>query len=78
MAEIGVTELKAKASAVIHEVEGGVAYVVLKRGRPAAVLLPVGEAEDFVLSNADEYVRMRRLARSAYAKSRTTNAEDLG
>jgi prevent-host-death family protein len=78
MAEIGVAELKAKASAVIDEVEGGVAYVVMKRGRPAAVLLPVGEAEDFVLANADEYVRMRRLARSAHAKSRTTDAEDLG
>ena len=76
MAEIGVKELKATASAVIDEVEDGAAYVVTKRGRPAAVLLPVEEAED--LANADEYIRMRRLARSAYAKGRTTNLKDLG
>jgi prevent-host-death family protein len=78
MAEIGVKELKATASAVIDEVEGGAAYVVTKRGRPAAVLLPVEEAEDLVLANANEYIRMRRLARAAYAKGRTPNLKDLG
>ena len=78
MAEIGVKELKATASAVIDDVESGAAYVVTKRGRPAAVLLPVEEAEDLVLANADEYIRMRRQARSAYAKGRTSSLEDLG
>ncbi len=78
MAEIGVKELKARASTVIDRVEGGAAYVVTKRGRPVAVLLPVDEAEDLVLANADEYIRMRRMARTAYAKGRTTNLEDLG
>jgi prevent-host-death family protein len=53
MAEVGIKELKATASTVIDEVEGGAAYVVTKRGRPAAVLLPVEEAEDLVLANAD-------------------------
>ena len=77
MAEIGVKELKANASAVIEKVEGGAAYVVTKRGRPAAVLIPVDEAEDLVLANADEYVRMRRAARAAYAKGRTTDLKDL-
>lgn len=77
MAEIGVKQLKATASAVIDEVEGGTAYVVTKRGRPAAVLLPVEEAEDLVLANADEYIRMRRQARAAYAKRRSTNLKEL-
>ena len=77
MAEIGVKELKATASAVIEDVEAGAAYVVTKRGRPAAVLLPIEEAEDLVLANADEYVRMRRQARAAYAKGRTTSLDDL-
>lgn len=77
MAEIGVKELKASASAVIDEVENGAAYIVTKRGRPAAVLMPVEEAEDLVLANADEFVRMRRAARSAYAKGRTTSLKDL-
>lgn len=49
-----------------------------KRGRAAAVLLPVDEAEDMVLATADEYLRMRRLARAADAKGRSTNIKDLG
>lgn len=77
MAEIGIKALKANASAVIERVEGGTAYVVAKRGRPAAVLLPVEEAEDLVLANADEYVRMRREARAAYAQGRSTSLKDL-
>ena len=77
MAEIGVKELKATASAVIDRVERGAAYVVTRRGRPAAVLLPVEEAEDIVLANADEYVRMRREARAAYEKGRTTSLQEL-
>lgn len=77
MAEIGVKELKATVSAVIEDVEGGVAYVVTKRGRPAAVLLPVEEAEDLVLANADNYIRMRREARAAHEKGRSTSLGEL-
>lgn len=78
MAEIGVKEFKTTASAVIDRVEAGAAYVITKRGRPAAVLLPVDEAEDLVLANADEFVRLRREARAAYAVGRTTSLRDLG
>lgn len=77
MAEIGIKELKTTASAVIDRVEAGAAYVITKRGRPAAVLLPVEEAEDLVLANADEYIRLRRDARAAYARGRTINLRDL-
>jgi prevent-host-death family protein len=77
VAEIGVKELKATASAVIDDVESGAAYVVTRRGRPAAVLLPVDEAEDLVLANADEYIRARKRARAAYAKGRTVSLRDL-
>jgi prevent-host-death family protein len=77
MAEIGVKELKATASAVIDRVEAGQAYVVTRRGRPAAVLMPVEEAEDLVLASTDEYVRMRREARTAYADGRTFNLSEL-
>ncbi len=78
MAEIGIKELKTTASSVIDRVEAGAAFVITKRGRPAAVLLPVDEAEDLVLANADDYVRLRREARAAYAKGRTTSLRDLG
>jgi antitoxin (DNA-binding transcriptional repressor) of toxin-antitoxin stability system len=62
---------------VIDRVEAGQAYVVTKRGRPAAVLMPVEEAEDLVLASADEYVRMRREARTAYGQGRTVNLSEL-
>ena len=77
MAEIGIKELKATASQIIDAVEEGAAYVVTKRGRPAAVLLPVEEAEDIVLANADEFVRMRRQSRVAYRAGKTTNLREL-
>ena len=77
MAEIGMKGLKTTASAVIDRVEAGAAYVITRRGRPAAVLLPVDEAEDLVLANADEYVRMRREARAAYAEGRTTTMREF-
>lgn len=77
VAEIGVKELKATASAVIEEVEGGASYVVTKRGRPAAVLMSIDEAEDIVLAHADEYIRMRRQARAAYARGQTVALRDL-
>lgn len=77
MAEIGLKELKTTASAVIDRVEAGAAFVVTKRGRPAAVLLPVEEAEDLVLASANEYVRMRREARAAFAEGRTVNLSEL-
>jgi prevent-host-death family protein len=77
MAEIGVKQLKATASAVIDRVEDGAAFVVTRRGRAAAVLMPLEEAEDLVLANADEYVRMRRAARAAYAAGRTVDLAEL-
>ena len=69
--------MKAAASQVIDDVESGAAYVVTKRGKPAAVLLPIDEAEDIVLANAGEFVRMRRQGRTAYKAGRTTRLKDL-
>lgn len=77
MAEIGIKRLKASASSVVEAVEHGAAYVVTRRGRPAAVLLPIDEAEDIVLASADEFVKQRRQARAAYRAGKTTNLEDL-
>jgi antitoxin (DNA-binding transcriptional repressor) of toxin-antitoxin stability system len=62
---------------VIEDVEGGTAFVVTKRGRPAAVLLPIDEAEDLVLANAHAYIRMRREGRAAYAKGNAVRLSEL-
>lgn len=78
MAEIGLKELKSRASGVIDEVEGGRTYVVTKRGRPAAVLVPVEEAEDLVLANARELIDIRRRARLDYERGRSKSLREIG
>lgn len=78
MAEIGIKQLKASASEVVGRVESGAAYVVTRRGRPAAVIVPIEQAEDLVLANANEYLRLRRAGRAAYAKGMTTTLDDAG
>ena len=77
MAEIGIKDLKSGASRVIDEVSGGKSYVVTKRGRPAAVIMPVEEAEDLVLANAEEFVAMRRSAREAYRRGRSQALKEI-
>ncbi len=43
MAEIGVRELKTRASAILRRVrDQGARYVVTYRGRPVGLLLPLG------------------------------------
>lgn len=59
MQEVGVRELKNRASRLIEEVEAGEPIVITRRGRPAAVLVPVAEAESLLVSRAEEFVRMR-------------------
>ena len=78
MAEIGIKDLKSGASRVIDEVAGGRSYVVTKRGRAAAVIVPLEEAEDLVLAHAEELITMRRRARDAYRRGRTKKLTELG
>lgn len=77
MAEIGIKELKNTASRVIGSVERGERVVVTKRGRPAAVIMSIDEAEDFVLAHADEFVRMRMAGRRAHAAGKSIALEDV-
>lgn len=78
MAEIGIRDLKSGASRVIDDVAGGKSYVVTRRGRAAAVIVPLEEAEDLVLANAEEFVAMRRQARDAYRRGRSQPRGELG
>jgi prevent-host-death family protein len=59
--EIGVRELKAKASEIVREVrERNARYVITHRGRPVGVLVPLGEASTEP-SEADVWGRLVRL-----------------
>jgi prevent-host-death family protein len=75
--EIGIKELKNTASRVIEEVEAGERVVVTKRGRPAAVIMSMEDAEDFVLAHAQEFVEMRQRGRREYAAGETVALEDV-
>jgi antitoxin (DNA-binding transcriptional repressor) of toxin-antitoxin stability system len=59
-------------------VEAGTAYIVTRRGRPAAAIVPIDQAEDLVLANANAYLRLRREGRAAYAKGTTTSLDEAG
>src|SRR4051794_37010832 len=69
--EVGVRELKIHASSLIRLVEGGQWLVVTRQRKPAALLIPIAEAREFVLAYAEEFVEMRRLAREEYAAGRS-------
>lgn len=77
MSEIGLKELKNTASRVIESVEGGERVIVTKRGRPAAVIMSIEDAEDFVLAFAEEFVEMRMAARKAHRSGRSVGLDEL-
>ena len=70
MAEIGIKELKATASAVIEDVERGASYVVTKRGRPTAVLRPIDAASDDSPGSAMRMIEPTRSLLSIQRKRR--------
>ena len=55
MAEVGVRELKARASEIIREVrEQHTRYVITDRGRPVGLLIPLEESGSSALPGAGE------------------------
>lgn len=79
MAAVTVTEVKNRATQVLRSVERGKEYVVTKRGRPIAVILPVDpEAlEDWILANHPEAVRRRERARAEIEAGRFVTGAQL-
>lgn len=55
----------------------GRSYVITKRGRPTAVIVPIEEAEDLVLANAEEFIAIRRRAREAYRRGRSKPLSEI-
>jgi hypothetical protein len=42
------------------------------------VIVPLEEAEDLVLANAEEFITMRRRARDSYRRGRSKPLEEIG
>jgi prevent-host-death family protein len=77
LSEIGIKELKNAASRVIRDVEAGERVIVTRRGRPAAVIMSIEDAEDFVLAHAEEFVGMRLSGRKAHQAGRSVPLDEI-
>lgn len=78
MAEVGIKALKAHGSEIVSDVEEGNAYVMTRRGRPAAVILPIDEAKDAILANTVEFIKMRRRASSEHRQNHSIPIGEIG
>ncbi len=63
MGQVGVRELKTRASAIVREVrERGVRYVITSRGRPVAVIVPIQELPEAAgQAGSDAWEELTRL-----------------
>jgi len=78
MATIGVRELKAKASDILDRTEAGEPFLVTRRGRPIAVVLPFNiGTEDLILARAPSFIKLRETARGEYKRGRTLPWSDV-
>ena len=78
MSSVAIRELKAKASEIVRRAEEGEAFLVTKRGRPVAIMLPFDvDAEDLILAEAEPFVRLRARARTELRTGQTTSWRSL-
>ena len=78
MASVGIRELKVHASDIVERAEAGEAFLVTRRGKPVAVVLPFGvEAEDLILAHAPSFIKLRDEARTELRRGLTVGWESL-
>ena len=78
MASVGIRDLKTHASDIVERAEAGEAFLVTRRGKPVAVVLPFTiEAEDLILGHASPFVRLREEGRAELRKGKTIGWQSL-
>ena len=78
MAAVGIRDLKTHASDIVARAEAGEAFLVTRRGKPVAVVLPFTvDAEDLILANAPRFTRLREVGRADLRKGKTVGWERL-
>jgi prevent-host-death family protein len=78
MAAVGIRDLKTHASDIVGRAEAGEAFLVTRRGKPVAVVLPFTvDAEDLILAHAPRFIRLREEGRSDLRKRRAVAWEPL-
>jgi prevent-host-death family protein len=74
MAAVGIRDLKTHASDIVERAEAGEAFLVTRRGKPVAVVLPFSfDAEDLILAHAPHFIRLREQGRTDRRKGKTTS-----
>lgn len=78
MAAVGIRDLKTHASDIVERAEAGEAFLVTRRGKPVAVVLPFTvDAEDLILAHAPHFIRLREQGRSDWRKGKTVGWDSL-
>jgi prevent-host-death family protein len=78
MASVGIRDLKTHASDIVERAEAGEAFLVTRRGKPVAVVLPFTvDAEDLILAHAPQFIRLREGGRADLRKGKTVDWETL-
>jgi prevent-host-death family protein len=78
MAAVGIRDLKTHASDIVERAEAGEAFLVTRRGKPVAVVLPFTvDAEDLILAHAPRFIRLREEGRADLRKGKTVGWETL-
>jgi len=80
MPQVGVRELKNRASEIIRAVrEEKAEYIITYQGRPVGLLLPLDEEdwEDYLLTNHPHFIELREQAKEAIASGRYVTGEEL-
>ncbi len=78
MAAVGIRDLKTHASDIVERAEAGEAFLVTRRGKPVAVVLPFTiDAEDLILAHAPQFIRLREEGRKDLRKRKTVAWESL-
>ena len=78
MAAVGIRDLKTHASEILERAEAGEAFLVTRRGKPVAVVLPFTvDAEDLILAHAPRFIRLREEGRAEWRKGQTVGWKAL-
>ena len=78
MAAVGIRDLKTHASEIVERAEAGEAFLVTRRGKPVAVVLPFSvDAEDLILAHAPQFMKLREEGRADLRKRKTVAWQSL-
>ncbi len=78
MAAVGIRDLKTHASDIVERAEAGEAFLVTRRGKPVAVVLPFSvDAEDLILAHAPQFMKLREEGRADLRKRKTVAWQSL-